>query len=201
PFTLEPAGATALPLPKEALALQVIGEAAHGGYPHRGHNPVPAALRLLRAAAEKGLLDARSTGSAMFTVDLRLPPEMELEDGLRAALAHVERWTSAHSLSARIEAPPSRCRPGYALPPDHPAATKLDRILRETLGAHGLRGEYGGTDASALRGLTTPAGAPLPAVVFGSMDDVAHIHDAEESVDPKKLAGVALALERFVREP
>ncbi|MFY9717504.1 MAG: M20/M25/M40 family metallo-hydrolase [Thermoplasmata archaeon] len=201
PFRLEPAGATALSIPKGALALQLIGEAAHGGYPHRGHNPVPAALALLRVAAEGSLIDPRSTGSAMFTVDLRLPPEMELEDGLRQALGYVNQWSSAHSLSARIEAPPARCRPGYALPVDHPAAMKLDRILRDTLGAHGIRGEYGGTDASALRGLTTPSGAPLPAVVFGSMDDAAHIHDAEESVDPKKLAGVIAALERFVREP
>jgi acetylornithine deacetylase/succinyl-diaminopimelate desuccinylase-like protein len=201
PYRLEPAGATALPVPKGALALQVIGGAAHGGYPHRGHNPVPAALALLRAAAEGSLFDPRSTGSAMFTVDLRLPPEMELDDALRQALGYVNQWTSAHSLSARIEAPPARCRPGYALPVDHPAVLKLDRILRDTLGAHGIRGEYGGTDASALRGLTTPSGAPLPAVVFGSMDDAAHIHDAEESVDPRKLAGVVAALERFVREP
>ena len=41
PFQLEPAGATALSSPKGALALQLIGQAAHGGYPHRGHNPVP----------------------------------------------------------------------------------------------------------------------------------------------------------------
>lgn len=201
PYRVEPAGATALSIPRDALAVQLIGQAAHGGYPHRGHNPVPAALALLRNAVEGKLLDGRATGSALFTVDLRLPPEMELADGLRDALGQVERWTSAHSLSARIEAPPARCRPGYALAPDHPAAAKLDRILRETLGAHGVRGEYGGTDASSLRGLTTPSGAPLPAVVFGSMDDDAHIHDAEESVDPRKLAGVARALERFVREP
>jgi len=201
PFRLEAAGATALGIPPGALALQLIGEATHGGYPHRGRNPVPPALALLRAAGERGLVDPRSTGSAMFTVDLRLPPEMELADGLREALGQVERWTSAHSLSARIEAPPARCRSGYSLPVDHPVVAKVDRILRATLGAHGIRGEYGGTDASALRGLTTPAGAPLPAVVFGSMDDSAHIHDAEESVDPRTLAGVALALERFVREP
>lgn len=201
PFQLEPAGATALSSPKGALALQLIGQAAHGGYPHRGHNPVPAALALLRGAVERKWIDPHATGSAMFTVDLRLPPEMELADGLRGALGQVEAWTSKHSLSARIEAPPSRCRPGYALAVDHPVAAKLDRILRETLGSHGIRGEYGGTDASSLRGLSTPSGAPLPAVVFGSMDDDAHIHDAEESVDPLRLAGVIRALERFVREP
>lgn len=201
PYRLEPAGASALAVPPDAVALQLIGTAAHGGYPHRGHNPVPAALSLLARASAAGIIDAKATGSAQFTVDLRLPPEMELEDGLRQALGHVEGWISAHALSARIEASPSRCRPGYALPPGHPAAAKLDAILRATVGAHGIRGEYGGTDASALRGLTTPAGDPLPAVVFGSMDDAAHIHDAEESVDPRLLAGVAKALERFVREP
>jgi len=201
PYRLEPASATAVAVPPGSLAVQVVGEAAHGGYPHRGRNPVPAALALLRGAASAGIVDGKSMGSAQFTVDLRLPPEMELADGLREALGTVERWTSAHSLSARIEAPPSRCRPGYALPPDYPAALKLDRILRATVGAHGLRGEYGGTDASALRGLSTPGGEPLPALVFGSMDDAAHIHDAEESVDPRLLAGVARAIERFVREP
>ena len=201
PYRLEAAGATALAVPPGALALQLIGTAAHGGYPHRGHNPVPAALALLRAAGDRGLLDASATGSAMFTVDLRLPPEMELDDGLHAALARVNAWTSVHARAARIEAPPGRCRPGYALPIDHPQVVRVDRILRATLGAHGVRGEYGGTDASALRGLTTPAGARLPAIVFGSMDDDAHIHDAEESVIPAKLAGVTRALEQFVREP
>jgi len=201
PYRLAPAGATALSGPPGALALQVIGEAAHGGYPHRGHNPVPAALALLRGAAAQGLLDGRATGSARFTVDLRLTPEMELDAGLAEALARVQGWSAAHSLSARIEAPPARCRPGYALPAGHPSAAKLDRILRATVGAHGPRGEYGGTDASSLRGLTTPSGAPLPALVFGSMDDASHIHDAEESVDPRVLAGVIASLERFVREP
>jgi len=201
PFVLEPAGATSLVVPPGALALSLVGTATHGGYPHRGHNPVPPALELLRRAAADRLVDPTPTGAATFTVDLRLPPEMELDDGLHQALGRVDGWISAHLPSARIEAPPARCRSGYALPADHPAAAKLDRILRETVGAHGVRGEYGGTDASALRGLRTPGGAPLPALVFGSMDDAAHIHDAEESVDPVLLAGVARAIERFVREP
>jgi hypothetical protein len=78
---------------------------------------------------------------------------------------------------------------------------KLERILRETLGAHGITGEYGGTDASALREVRTPAGAKLPALVFGCMDTDSHIHEAEESADPRKIAGVAATIERFVREP
>jgi acetylornithine deacetylase/succinyl-diaminopimelate desuccinylase-like protein len=136
-----------------------------------------------------------------FTVDLRLVPEMELADGLRAALAYVRSWTATHAPLARIEAPPSRARAGYSLPVDHPAVLKLERILRDTLGAKGVRGEYGGTDASALRDLRTPSNAPLPALVFGCMDLQSHIHEAEESADPRKIAAVAETIERFVREP
>jgi acetylornithine deacetylase/succinyl-diaminopimelate desuccinylase-like protein len=201
PFLLEDAGASALSIPPGTLALQVVGEATHGGYPHRGHNPVPPAIELLRAAAEAGVIDTHAVGSTTYTVDLRLVPEMELEDGLRQAMARTSAWIAAHAPDARVVAPPARCRSGYALPVDHPAVVKLERILRDTLGAHGIRGEYGGTDASALRGLRTPAGEPLPAVVFGSMDPESHIHDAEESADPRKVAAIATTIERFVREP
>ena len=201
PFRLEPAGATALRVPPDASALQLVGESGHGGYPHRAHNPVPLAVRILRAAVDRGWLDGRAPGTATFTVDLRLPPEMQLEDGLTAALSYARNWGAAHSPLARIEAPPGRCRSGYALPPDHPAALKLERIVRETLGAKGIRGEYGGTDASALRDLLTPARTPLPALVFGCMEPQSNIHDAEESADPRKIAGVAETIERFVREP
>ncbi len=201
PFRLEPAGASALaPIPG-TLALQLIGEAAHGGYPHRGHNPVPPTFRLLKAAVDRGWVDPASVGEATYAVDLRLIPEMELAKGLAAALSYVRSWAAVRSPSARTEAPPARCRSGYALPVDHPAARKLERILEETLNAHGVRGEYGGTDASALVGLATPKGEPLPALVFGSMDPDSHIHDAEESTDPRLIAGVAATIERFVREP
>jgi acetylornithine deacetylase/succinyl-diaminopimelate desuccinylase-like protein len=201
PFRLQPDGATALTIPPGSRAFQLIGEAAHGGYPHRGHNPVPATLRLLRAAIERRLIDGSAPGTATFTVDLRLIPEMDLAVGLRAALSYVRSWTATHAPHARIEAPPARCRSGYSLPVDHPAAVTLQRILRTTLGSPGIRGEYGGTDASALRGLTTPRGEPLPALVFGSMDPEAHIHDAEENADPRKIAGVIATIESFVREP
>lgn len=201
PFRLEAAGATALSVPNDATALQLIGEATHGGYPHRGHNPVPPALALLRAAADRGWIDAHEVATVTFAVDLRLIPEMELDAGLAAAFAYVRAWTGAHAPLARVDAPPPRCRSGYALPVDHPAARKLEAITRTTFGAHGIRGEYGGTDASALRGLRTPSGAPLPALVFGSMDPESHIHDAEESADPRKIAAVATTIERFVREP
>ena len=201
PFRLEPAGASALaPIPG-TRALQLVGEAAHGGYPHRGHNPVPATLRLLRAAVDRGWIEGAAAGTSSFAVDLRLVPEMELSRGLEVALTYVRSWAAVRSPSARIDAPPGRCRSGYALPVDHPAALKLERILRETLHARGILGEYGGTDASALRGLRTPGGEPLPALVFGSMDPNAHIHDAEESADPHLIAGVATSIERFVREP
>lgn len=201
PFRLEPAGATSLTVPSGALALQVIGEAIHGGYPHRGHNPVPPTLRLLRAALDRGLLDGAGRGTVTFTVDLRLIPEMELNAGVDAALRYVRAYISNRSPKARIEAPPGRCRAGYSLPIDDPSLQRLARILHETLGATGIKGEYGGTDASALRDLTTPKGVPLPALVFGSMDPESRIHDAEESTDPRKIAGVATTIARFVREP
>jgi acetylornithine deacetylase/succinyl-diaminopimelate desuccinylase-like protein len=200
PYRVVLGGTTALTVPPTALAVQVVGEATHGGYPHRGHNPVPAVLALLRTALEQGLLAPAAVGKGTFTVDLRLPPEMELPDGLERALGHVrDRWSDL-APSARLDAPPSRCRPGYALPTDHPAAVRLERLIREILGGRGIQGEYGGTDASALRGLRTPKGDPLPALVFGSMDPLAHIHDAEESVEPRLIAGVARVIERFVRE-
>jgi len=201
PFRLEPAGATSLVVPPGTLALQLIGQAAHGGYPHLGHNPVPAALRLLRAAIERGAIDGRAKGVALFTVDLRLIPEMELADGLDQSLRYVRAYIQNHAPTARVEAPPARCRSGYALPVDHPALLRLDRILRETLGAGGVRGEYGGTDASSLRDLKTPQGDPLPALVFGSMDHESHIHDAEENAEPRKIAAVAASIERYIREP
>src|SRR5271157_3428131 len=121
PFRLEPAGATALTLPPGALALQLIGQAAHGGYPHLGHNPVPPALRLLRAAIERDLIDGRAKGVAVFTVDLRFVPEMELADGLDQALRYVRAFIQNRVPRARVAAPPARCRAGYALPVDHPA--------------------------------------------------------------------------------
>ena len=201
PFRLEPAGASALSLPPGTLSLQLVGEATHGGYPHRGHNPVPPTLELLRRAADAGLVDPRSVGVPKFTVDLRLPPEMELAEGLSQALGASRAFAAARAPMAQVEAPAERCRAGYALPPDHPAVARLDRILRATLGSGGVMGEYGGTDASALRDLTTPDGRPLPALVFGSMDPASHIHDAEESLDPRLFAGVVATLERFVREP
>jgi acetylornithine deacetylase/succinyl-diaminopimelate desuccinylase-like protein len=201
PFRLAPAGASALAVPNGTLALQLIGQAAHGGSPHLGHNPVPATLRLLRAAIERGVVDGRAKGIATFTVDMRIIPEMELSAALDEALHYVRSFISNRSPTALISAPPARCRAGYALPVDHPALLRLERILHDTLGASGVHGEYGGTDASALRDLLTPKGEPLPALVFGSMDPESHIHDAEESADPRKIAAIAESIVRFVREP
>ncbi len=200
PFRLEPAGATALAVPAGALALQLVGVAAHGGYPHRGHNPVPATFDLLAGALEDGTLADVPLARATYTVDLRLVPEMELSDGTAQALADAARRAGTDASRLVLDAPPSRCRPGYALSPTAPAAVKLERIVRAELGEAGLFGEYGGTDASSLRGLRTPTGAPLPALVFGSMDPEANIHDVDESADPARIAGVARTIERFVLE-
>jgi acetylornithine deacetylase/succinyl-diaminopimelate desuccinylase-like protein len=200
PFRLADAGATALHPAPGALGLQVVGLAAHGGYPHRGHNPVPPTLEMLRRAVEGHLVADGPISVAKFTVDVRLVPEMELEDGTRAILAEAARRAGPDAGHVDLVAPPARCRPGYSLSPDHPAAVRLEKIVRAELGEAGLFGEYGGTDASSLRGLRTPAGSPLPALVFGSMDPASNIHDVDESVDPRRIAGVARTIERFVLE-
>jgi acetylornithine deacetylase/succinyl-diaminopimelate desuccinylase-like protein len=201
PLSLERASASSLSIPAGALALQVVGVAGHAGYPHRAHNPVPVALAALRELSRQGLVDTTGTGPATFTIDLRLTPEMELEEGIGPALAEVRAWAAAHAPSARIEAPPAHCRPGYMIAPDHPAVLKLSAIMRSTFGSGPAFGEYGGTDASSLRGLRTPRGEPLPALVFGSMDDGAHIHDVDESADPRLIAMASRTIERFVVEP
>jgi acetylornithine deacetylase/succinyl-diaminopimelate desuccinylase-like protein len=148
---------------------------------------------------EAGLLDALPEAPTTFAVDLRLIPEASLAEGLDPALAEVRAWAAERSPTARLEAPPARSRTGYALPLDHPELLRLARILEQRLGARGIFGEYGGTDASSLAGLVTPRGAPLPAIVYGSMDRASHIHDAEESVDPRLLLGVAQTLVDFVQ--
>ncbi len=201
PFRLDRGGASSLAVPSGAEILQIVGESGHGGYPHRAHNPVPLAFTVLRAAGDRGWIRDPGVGTGSFVVDVRFPPEMELDEGLEPTLRYVRNWIASHDVRATVDAPPSRSKAGYALAPDHPAALKLERILAQTLGAHGIQGEYGGTDASALRDVRTPEGTPLPALVFGAMDDASHIHEAEESVDPRKIAGVAAAIERFVREP
>jgi hypothetical protein len=116
----------------------------------------------------------------------------EILEGLRASLA-------TELPTARAEAPEVRARGGYALAPTHPMAERLERLCAELFDAPGVFGEYGGTDASSLVGIRTPSGEALPALVFGSMDRDAHIHEAEESVDPRSIAKVAGLIERFVR--
>ena len=201
PFRADLAGASAVQLPEGVEAVRVVGVGAHGGYPHRGHNPVPAAFGVLRHGLATRWIPAAPTVDVSLAVDLRLLPEMTLEDGLPTFLGWVNDWIRSAGVPARIDAPPGRCRGGYALPIDHPAVQRLDRLLTETVGTSGVYGEYGGTDASTLADLRTPAGEPLPALVFGSMDRVANIHEAEESVDPTLLAGISRVIERFVREP
>ncbi len=199
PFRLETSEIrTSLDIDPKALAVQVVGRAAHGGYPHRGANPVPAAVAALRSLLAAGRLGPADPASATGVVDLRLPPEMELAPGLAPVLDRVEQWARAHAPAARVTAPPARSRSGYAIAPDHPFVVRFAERMRASFGHAEIVGEYGGTDASALRDLRTPSGEPMPAVVFGSMDRSANIHDAEESVDPRLLAAVARTLERLV---
>jgi len=130
-----------------------------------------------------------------------LIPEMPLETGLRAVLGYARDWSAAHDPETRVDAPPDRCRGGYALPPDHPALLKMERILSSVFGVKGVYGEYGGTDASSLIGLRTSRGEALPALVFGLMTRTSHIHEAEENLDPVGVARVTETIRRFVLEP
>jgi acetylornithine deacetylase/succinyl-diaminopimelate desuccinylase-like protein len=199
PYRLQGAGLTSLTVPADARAWQLVGQSAHGGSPHLGHNPVPAALRLLRSLFDSGPLQASDPVRVSYAVDLRLIPEMELDPGVNEVLAVIRAWSTVHAPAAVIEAPPARMRSGYALPVDHPVVVRMEGILGRLTGERGVVGEYGGTDASSLRGVRTPSGEPMPAVVFGSMDRASHIHEAEESVDPRYLAAVSLAIEEFIR--
>jgi acetylornithine deacetylase/succinyl-diaminopimelate desuccinylase-like protein len=202
PYRLvSPAVSTSLTVPAGVLSVQVVGKSAHGGYPHRGHNPVPAALGLIRSALSDGRLSERALGVATFTVDLRLVPEMTVEPVRTEVLTRVERWIEAHHLPGRIAAPEERARGGYSVPADHPALLKLERLTRELFHTPGVFGEYGGTDASSIGDARTPRGDRLPALVFGSMDRAAHIHEAEESVDPRSIAIVSAIIERYITEP
>jgi hypothetical protein len=200
PFRVAETGATALQLAPGCVPISVVGKGTHAGYPHRGHNPVPAALAALRSGMKSGWIDPGGLYNASFAIDLRLTPEMPLSAGLEPFLGWVHEWIDAHGMPVLVDAPAARCRGGYALKMDDPNVARLERIMGETLNAKGVFGEYGGTDASTLVGLTTPGGAPLPAIVFGGMDRAANIHQAEESADPRVLAGVAQTIERFVRE-
>jgi acetylornithine deacetylase/succinyl-diaminopimelate desuccinylase-like protein len=201
PYRLEEGGATSLIVPAGAYSISVVGLSGHAGYPHRAHNPVPAALDLLERALATGVLEETGSMTATFGVDVRLTPEMPLEDGLHAALEYCRNWSGAHDAAARVEAPPDRSRRGYSLRPDHPALVKMERILGEVFGAKGIYGEYGGTDASSLVGLRTPTGEPLPALVFGLMGRSSHIHEAEENLDPIGVGRVTETIRRFVLEP
>lgn len=201
PFRLEAPTVSGATIPSGALSLAVVGKSGHGGYPHRAQNPVPPTLVLLRQAIDQGLVDGGTLTDPSFVVDLRLTPEMELHPTLEQVVDGLNQWAAANLPAAKIVAPPGRCRPGYSLPLDHPAVLKLARSMQEVFGEARVYGEYGGTDASSLRGLRTPSGQPLPALVFGSMDREANIHEAEESLDPHYLAGVIRLIEQFVSSP
>lgn len=180
------------------LRLRVLGRAGHGGYPHRAANPVPVAVGLLRAASQEGLLDGAVHETGSYTLDLRSPPEMPSED-VMALFDNRFRLLKSELSGASYQSPPSRRRSGYALDPGHPAVLSVRRAFEKVTGGEvGVFGEYGGTDASALRDMKTPEGRPLPAIVVGAMDHDARIHDAEESVNPALLGVVQDLLFRYV---
>jgi acetylornithine deacetylase/succinyl-diaminopimelate desuccinylase-like protein len=201
PFRLSPPRSSALQIPETGWAIQLVGRSAHGGYPHLAHNPTPEALRLLGGAISRQWIDPSVLATATFSVDLRLIPEMPIDSALTQVLSRAREWSQTHSLHATIDAPQGRRRGGYALPIDHPAVIKLERMLRARFGSAGVTGEYGGTDASALQGLRTPSGQPLPALVFGSMDRTSNIHGAEENADPRFIRKVTDILCEYALSP
>ncbi len=190
------------PLPSRGTqgGLQVVGRAGHAGYPHRASNPVEETVRLLTGALRAHLAEDSALLSGTLTLDLRSPPEFTSKETLSRFDAYF-RTVQQRLPGARYSAPEPRRRAGYYLPADHPFLARVQKVYQQV--SHrpvGIYGEYGGTDASALRELKTPRGEPLPAVVFGSMDESAHIHDAEESLLPSLLGEVERLLVTLVRE-
>ncbi len=201
PFRISPVTSTALDIAPAVEAVQLVGRSAHGGYPHLAHNPVPETLRVLRESIDRRWLNGAQPISATFSIDLRLIPEMSLKDAVTEILSRVHAWSSTHSPHAFLTAPPSRQRGGYALAIDDPSILKLERLLKTHFTGAEIKGEYGGTDASALQEIRTPQGRPLPALVFGSMDRSANIHGAEESADPRSIRHVAETIREFILTP
>jgi len=180
------------------LSVDVVGRSGHGGYPHRAANPVPETVRLITEAIHKDLLAESQVAKAELTLDLRSPPEMESVQAMDI-FNNSFRALELEVPGAKAVVPPGRARSGYFLSPADARAKKIQQIYREVSGRQiGIFGEYGGTDASALRELTTPSGEPMPAVVLGSMDKEANIHDAEESLDPRYYNEVVELLIRWV---
>ena len=200
PYRVAPPSGTALAVPPGSLAVQVVGVSSHGGYPHRGANPVPECLRLLSAAIAGGRL-RRTTGA---------PPRSRSTSGCSRRWSSRPGGTTSSRRSGRRSPTTSRRRarrppfrgPGAGI--TCPRTTRWPAgwsvSARRCSTPRGSSGSTGGTDASSLAGLRTPSGEPLPALVFGSMDRDAHIHEAEESADPRAIANVVRLLERFVRE-
>ncbi len=179
--------------------ITVSGISGHGGYPHEAANPVPIAVAVVRELGDRGIVDLSAKGTGEMTLDLRSPPEMEASRAVSTFREYFRAEIESTVAGARLEAPVDRTRSGYFLPVDHPMVRRVENVYEEV--AHrpvGVYGEFGGTDASALRTLRTPGGAPLPAIVFGAMDARAHIHDAEESLDPARLREVVELLVRMV---
>jgi hypothetical protein len=181
------------------LSLEIAGKSGHGGYPHRAFNPVPRTTQALLDALAAGVLGDSALRSGSMTLDLRSPPEMEVTEALAIFTNYFERLRSEVP-GAHAVVPPGRERSGYFMKPTDPRVVELEHLFDSVSGRKvGTYGEYGGTDASALRYLTTPTGEPMPVVVVGAMDDEAHIHDAEESLEPRLFHEVVELIVRWVK--
>jgi acetylornithine deacetylase/succinyl-diaminopimelate desuccinylase-like protein len=170
--------------------LEVFGVGGHGGYPHRWKNAVDLAIPVLEALAA-GVRPVKGTGGLGF--DLRLIPEETLPPVKAALERHFDAARRASVPSARLSVPPDRAKFGYSLPLDDPDLQFLVRAYQEAVGKETkIVGEYGGTDASSFSAhdVRTPLGKPMRALMFGSMDLDARIHNYDESADPRLIRDV-----------
>jgi acetylornithine deacetylase/succinyl-diaminopimelate desuccinylase-like protein len=174
---------------------RVQGQGGHGGYPHRFDNPVPHALKVLRAVARYA--DQQGTGS--LGLDMRLPPEADPQQGFRQLEAHIGGVRAKTVPEAKLVMPDHGVRPGYYLPPDDPGVQLLKNAFEGvTKRPARVIGEYGGTDASFFNSVTTPRGAPMRALLFGAMDHESNIHSWNENAKPENIAQTVHVLEWMV---
>jgi acetylornithine deacetylase/succinyl-diaminopimelate desuccinylase-like protein len=142
-----------------------------------------------------GLRPVKGTGGLGF--DLRLIPEETLPPVKAALERHFESARRASVPSAQLAVPHDRAKSGYALPLEDPDLRFLVRAYQKAVGKETrIVGEYGGTDASSfsVHDVRTPLGKPMRALMFGSMDLDARIHNYDESADPRLIRDVVNVL-------
>lgn len=163
----------------------IHGKGGHGGYPHRFDNPMDHAPRILEALFSAG---PGQMGMASLGFDMRTIPEEEPEVQFRELESHVKTGIRKLAPGAEFKVPDHGMRPGYYVPPEEPRVRLLQQAFEAVSGtAPAIIGEYGGTDASFFTHILTPAGEPMIALLFGSMDNEANIHSWNENAKPELL--------------